>query len=325
MAAGAVLAGSLAGLAAIGGQADAAAAGPGPYLTLLFSRTEIAANDTLRPGCVPDTRGIAPLDTMVAPYLARRGMRGTGSLQTGATQQSKQSCLHFWRTTTASWDQATRLQQRYGWQFVSHSATYPASFAGLTMEQKQAETCGSAQTIRDHGLTGAEGLFAWPNNRWNVADQTDIVSTCFAFGRQYGTGGITRVADATTAPYWQHTANIGGGACNDPTQPCAAVQPIGLPNAKYTMPATYIRRLGQLLPGDWLTLQGYILVTGTSPAYTNNPIRWDCTSTDPKLHWTNDIERYCWNDFQAIVKAVPATVTVTDPLTVARAFGRPGF
>ena len=335
IAAVALAAGSLACLAGPGGPARAAgparpgaaaaATTPGPFLTLLFSRTEIANNDLAPPGCRPDTRNVARLDTVVAPFLAGRGMAATGSLQTGTIAQSTPTCLHFNRTTATSWDTATTLQRTYGWQFVSHSATYPLDLTVLTPEQKQAETCGSAQTIRDHGLTGAEGLFAWPSNRWNVTDQTDLVSTCFAFGRQYGSLGITSVADASTAPFWQHTASIGGGACADTTQPCASVQPIGLPKAKYVLPSVYVRRLAQLQPGQWLTLQGYVLVTGASPAFSTNPIRWDCTSPDPRRHWTNDTERYCWNDFRTIVRAVPSTVTVTDPLTVARAFGRPGF
>ena len=43
------------------------------------------------------------------------------------------------------------------------------------------------------------------------------------------------------------------------------------------------------------------------------------------MHWTNDNERYCYQDWQAVVRAVQAVpgVIVTDPLTVGVAFGRP--
>jgi hypothetical protein len=45
----------------------------------------------------------------------------------------------------------------------------------------------------------------------------------------------------------------------------------------------------------------------------------------PELHWTNDVERYCYNDWRQIVKAIEArgNIIVTDPLTVGEAFGRP--
>ena len=48
-------------------------------------------------------------------------------------------------------------------------------------------------------------------------------------------------------------------------------------------------------------------------------------SSEPGLHWTNDDERYCYSDWQQIVSAIAAmpSLTVTDPLTVGVAFGRP--
>ena len=49
-----------------------------------------------------------------------------------------------------------------------------------------------------------------------------------------------------------------------------------------------------------------MLVTGKSPAYTASRIRWDCTSTNVRMHWTNDNERYCYQDWQAVVRAVQA-------------------
>ena len=304
----------------------AAAVTPGPYLTLLFSRTELGANDTPLPGCALDTRGIARLDTVVAPWLAARGKAGTGSLQTGLLQDTALTCLHFHRSVTTSWAIANTLATRYTWRFVSHSATYPLDFHTLTGTQKQAETCGSEQTIRAHGLPGSNGLFAYPNNKWTVADQTVYVAPCFAFGRQYAiSAGITTITDARTPPYFQHTATVSGGRCNVPTLSCWTVAQLSGSTQHYDVPSTFISRIGSLVPGQWYTLQNYVLVTGTNPAYRSNPIRWDCRSTDPNQHWTNDSEYYCWTDFQAIVRSVPARVTVTHPATVAHAFGRPGF
>ena len=61
--------------------------------------------------------------------------------------------------------------------------------------------------------------------------------------------------------------------------------------------------IGALRPGQWFTLQAFILVTGSSPAYTRNKTQWDCTSQGPNLHWTSDEERYCYSDWQQIVAA----------------------
>src|SRR5207244_5768837 len=57
-------------------------------------------------------------------------------------------------------------------------------------------------------------------------------------------------------------------------------------------------------------------VTGYQPGH------WDCTSPNAQEHWTNDTERYCWNDYLAVVSALPANVTVTDPASVGAAWGR---
>jgi hypothetical protein len=62
-----------------------------------------------------------------------------------------------------------------------------------------------------------------------------------------------------------------------------------------------------------------------NPGYSQNATRWDCTSPNPALYWTDDDERYCYSDWQQIVNAIAAmpSLTVTDPLTVGVAFGRP--
>ena len=53
--------------------------------------------------------------------------------------------------------------------------------------------------------------------------------------------------------------------------------------------------------------------------------RWDCTSPNPALHWTNITVRYCYSDWQKIIQAIAAdpNITVTDPQTVGEAYGRP--
>src|SRR5689334_16249546 len=77
-AAGAVASGSVQRPSAALAPPPTAALGTGPFVTLLFSRTEISAADN----CVQDDDDIARLDTVVAPYLQSLGMAGTGTLVT---------------------------------------------------------------------------------------------------------------------------------------------------------------------------------------------------------------------------------------------------
>ena len=300
----------------------ASAVASGPYATLLFSRTEMTAGD----GCQPDATGIAPLGTVVAPYLKSRGMAATGSLVTGKTHQSAYLCTHYGDSLSASWDNAAALSQQYGWSFVSATATYPnpAAWATMAPAQQDAETCGSAAMLDAHGLNGGHGLIAYPGAQPPpVTVQAQYGAQCFAWGRHYGRNGRTFASAGTTAPFWQYTAALKGGACNDSSAPCYTMNVHG--HLHYHTPSQYIAVIDSLKPGQWLTLQAYVLVTGTNPPYAHNGTRWDCTSANPDLHWTNDVERYCYTDWQQIVAAIAARpgIVVTDPLTVGVAFGRP--
>jgi hypothetical protein len=53
--------------------------------------------------------------------------------------------------------------------------------------------------------------------------------------------------------------------------------------------------------------------------------RWDCTNPNPAEHWSNVTVRYCWTDFQTILQAIAAdtSITITDPLTIGKLYGRP--
>src|SRR5262249_9020649 len=163
------------------------ALGSGPFVTLLFSRSEISAADN----CVEDDSGIARLDTVVAPYLQSVRMTGTGTLVTKRTEDTARHCTHYNDDLTASWADAANLAQAYGWSFVSHTATYPtlAQIQNFTPAQAKAQTCGSEATIAAHGLPGAAGMIAYPGsytkNPAVVNLQAKYGSTCFAWGRQY--------------------------------------------------------------------------------------------------------------------------------------------
>jgi hypothetical protein len=78
----------------------------GGYLTLLFSRSDVTAADD----CVENDTGVARLDTVVAPELARRGLTAVGSVQTGNTNDTALSCdgtTHGRRSMQASWATVT--------------------------------------------------------------------------------------------------------------------------------------------------------------------------------------------------------------------------
>jgi hypothetical protein len=300
---------------------------PGPFVTLLFSRTEISAADN----CVEDDDDIARLDTVVAPYLQSLGMAGTGTLVTGRTQDTTRFCTHYNDDLTASWADATNLAQNYGWSFVSHTETYPGLQAIQNMNPKEAynQTCGTIATIKSHGLPGAAGMIAYPGSYTKNPAVVNLQKTygqnCFDWGRQYDHAmhGLNDPATASaTPPYWVYPVAVVGGPCNDPTQPCYHVH---ISNGRYTMPSTIINRIEKLKPGQWYILQAYVLVTGTNPEYASNRNRWDCTSSNPAEHWTNVTVRYCWSDYQQIIQAIAAdpNITVTDPLTVGKIYGRP--
>jgi hypothetical protein len=315
----AVIALMLALPAAAGGAAPAAAGPPGPFVTLLFSRTELTAADN----CVANNTSIARLDTTVAPYLYSLGMRGTGTIVTSRTDAVNARCVHYKSTKSASWSQAANLGSAYGWSFVSHTATYPTGdLSKLSATQAFAETCGSADAIDAHGLRGGHGLIAYPGTAAGiVALQQEYGATCFAWGRKYGNNGLTLQSAATTAPYWQRTMAVDGGSCNDPTAAC-----YNTPGAtsRYRDPASVIATINTLQPGQWMTIQAYVLVTGTNPPYMSSTIRWNCASSNPARHWSNDNERYCFKDYKSIIAALAAKgIPTVGPLHVGIAFGRP--
>jgi hypothetical protein len=309
-----------------GAPAGSAATTTPPFVTLLFSRTEISAADN----CVENDASIARLDTTVAPYLKSFGMAGTGTLVTDRTNATTRFCTHYNDDLTASWADATNLSQNFGWKFVSHTATYPSltQIQNFTPTQALAETCGTIATIKAHGLLGAAGMIAYPGsytkNQAVVNLQTNYGDTCFDWGRQYDHAlhGVNNLATAsTTPPHWVYPVAVVGGPCNDPTQPCYTVHVV---NGRYTMPSTIINQIKKLQPGQWYILQAYLLVTGTNPKYTSNMNRWDCTSPNPAEHWSNVTVRYCWTDYQQIIQAIAAMpgITVTDPQTIGKLYGR---
>jgi hypothetical protein len=192
----------------------------------------------------------------------------------------------------------------------------------MSPAQQWDETCGSAQTIDAFGLPGAADMFLWPDNMINQATLVNYVEPCFGTNRLYRPT-VTTAAEMDSPPYQQLVWGINGGYCNTPGAPCRLVPGAAV---AYRTPASIISAINSLMPGQVLTLQTYLNVTGTNPAYLTNATRWDCTSPDPNLHWTNDVERYCWNDLQTILSYIASSgLGITQPGVVEAAFGRTGY
>jgi hypothetical protein len=293
---------------------------PGPFVTFLFSRTEMTAAD----GCMRDNAGIAPIGTVVAPYLRSRGMSATGTLQTGNTNPAGPLCLHYDESLGASWADAANLAKNYGWSFGSATATYLVG--RLTPAKSYAETCGSAAAIGAHGLPGGHGIVAYHGAaKPPVALQTNYGAHCFAWGRRYGNEGTTPASAGTTPPYWQYTGAPNGGACNTRGAPCYHIPPRPARSIVTSCQAGLSlasRRSGRASgapssPTSWSPAPIRRTPRTRRGGTAGRPIR-SCTGP-------NDNERYCYKDWKTIVKAVAAMpdITVTDPLTVGIAFGRP--
>jgi len=98
----------------IGMASDATTAAP--QLTIAFSRTPLSAADHSIGGengtCLRDDRDIAPLDTIVAPYIATHYSRvhPVGSIETGPTRDTTPWCSHNGQTAATSWATARLLQ-----------------------------------------------------------------------------------------------------------------------------------------------------------------------------------------------------------------------
>ena len=290
-------------------QSSARAADPA-YLTLLFGRTQWEQRDstctTILPGSI--TLG------QVAQELQRRGLTGVGIVITSWTSSSTRTCRG--RLVYPTWGDLASLRDGYGWIMVSGGVSH-ADMTKLTATQQRQESCGSLPAFADRGHARATGLFAYGNNKYTTKIQTDVVGTCFAYGRTYG-GGLN-LRSRMTAPWFQSTVSYNGGACNDLSRACADTSSHG--GRRYALPSDVAVRM-QPTAGQWSAVQFYRFVTGRRDDPADPSFAWDCTATDPRQHWSTRAEIYCWEDYKTALDAIPAGVTVTDPLTVANAWGR---
>jgi hypothetical protein len=305
-----VLAVLLASVTVVSGGAPAGSATSPSYLTISFGRTQWVQTD----GTCKAMSGTVALD-QVAAAMAQRGFSGVGNVIVNRTAESGFTCISGYYLSPG-WDQLATLRDSDGWTFVSASTSY-RDLTTLSAAQQDAESCGSLDAFVAHGHTRAWGLFAYPDNRFSTTVQKNVVSTCFAYGRRYGRA--VNVRTTMTAPWFANADSVNGGSCNQSGAACYDVN--GAPR-RYRSPLDLANRVAGIQPDGWLNVQFYRFVTGSRGTPSGSGFRWDCTSTDWRLHWTSKTEIYCYNDFLTMLDAVGAGVTVTDPATVAEAWGR---
>ncbi len=185
------------------------------YVTLLFSRSEIPPADN----CVPNDSNVIRLDTGVAPELARRGMSGTGTVETGVTADHSDG-LSPLQVIAGGFLGSTRVAARDVWLVVC------LPFAHIRQELERDDPRPTVERdlrldprSEGPGHMRGDGYFASPDNAWNNDVQANVVSTCFAFGRKYQSAVATRTG-VTTPPYYAVSQQVGGGSCADPSLPC---------------------------------------------------------------------------------------------------------
>ncbi|RCG30973.1 hypothetical protein DQ384_13555 [Sphaerisporangium album] len=289
----------------------------GRYVSLLMSRTQWSATD----GACRPLRAAVPLRESARLFKAS-GFTGTGTVVVNRALDQGRQCLDM--IGYANWADLATLRDEDGWSFVSHGAGY-RDMTSLTPQEQRDESCGSLGALESHGHDRAWGLFVYPNDKLTAQIQQDVVSTCFAFGRKYGTGfnKPPGAPGGVAGPWFQNTWSIPGGRCNDTTKLCAKWVPSPTDGNNYTYAAP--DKLGEFLrgyPGTWRSLQAYRFMRGKRIVNQGQGESWDCTGSDWRTHWTGGPEAYCLDDFLAALAMARGQATVTDPATVAEAWGR---
>ena len=286
-----------------------ARAEPAPgFVSVLFGRMQWATVDR---SCtaLPNTVDLGT----VKRALETRDIPATGIVITSWTAEDRFRCLGG-TTKVPGWNTITKWHAD-GWSFVS-GGTH-ADMTELTYAQRWNESCGSLPVFARHGID-ASGMFAYGNNRYTDAIQTDPVRRCFDFGRRYS-GSLNHRSSA--GPLWYaHVHSVNGGKCNDPTLGCYTKR---YPSPRrYWSPVAMASRI-RAAENTWYALQFYRFVRRSS---AGPRFAWNCKGPDWRKHFTSHSELYCYRDFllvmDALARAAKRGVVVADPATVAEAWRR---
>ncbi|MGH9892640.1 MAG: IPT/TIG domain-containing protein [bacterium] len=300
------------------------------YLTLVAGRAFWSAAS---PACAPYADAVTVDLLEVAQRLKDRAvpLKAFATIVGSWTRSDTRYCpgLRGAHDIYPTWSDLRTLRESYGWTVGSNGKTRnPLVNAGSTLEEQWDTSCGALIELRKKGHYRGSGMFAYPGggNQDDVTDevQSDVVSKCYAFGRKYTDlppfelNQRSDEGSPSANPFgWQWTHNIYGGQCNISTLPCYN-RPVQI-RKRYESPST-LAQVVRPASGEWGALQFHAFVTGSR--LTGSGDTWDCTAADWRYHWTSRSELYCWEDFEQVLNQIPTDVTVTDPETVARAWGR---
>ena len=298
---------------ALGAYAQPAYAGG--FDTILFSGGEI--QQTLAGTCTPAPNTVSLFS--VAASLKATGLRATVAITPSRIADApSHTCFGsgFWRSNILNWSDMASLRDVDGWTFVPRGLTGRTLTTGTSQTVLKEEVCGALKPFYDHGHMRAWGLFAWPRSQVTSMLQSTYAAPCYAYGRFY-VGGYNRLPIAY--PYFANVASVNGGRCADTTLACHYMHVLN--NRSYVQPSRLIYLLKQpALGGGWTLIQWYKLVQGQFGT-PGQSVAWNCTSADPRDHWTSYAELYCYNDFLAAIHSIPPTIDVTDPASVAQLSG----
>jgi hypothetical protein len=282
---------------------------PAPgFVSVMFGRMQWTTTDATC-AALPDAVDLGTAKRA----LDARGIIATGVVITSWTARDRFRCLGG-TTKVLGWNRITAWHDD-GWSFVS-GGTH-VDITKLTYAEQWEESCGSLRVFARHDID-ASGMFAYGNNRYTDKVQADPVGTCFGFGRRYS-GYLNH--RSTAPPLWYaQVHSVNGGKCNDPTLACYTMR-YHSPH-RYWSPFAMAARI-RVVEDTWYALQFYRFVRG---AYAGARHAWNCTSDDWRKHFTSHSELYCYRDFllvmDALERAMRRGVIVTDPATVAEAWGR---
>jgi hypothetical protein len=313
------------------------------WLTIHFGRTNwgVAGVGECTPYDDP-VNGTVFLDE-AAEFLAELGYTGQGSVPFGHVDPDPAVRKCPWRgVVSASLNDLVALRDNYGWTFVADSiGPLPSNqsdrppIANLSCPDQITATSASLAELMRYGHNRAWGLFADPGNSATEAIRDSITSKMYSFTRLYSNNvaqmEITQAG--AQAGDWARYKSVNGGNCNTPGATCSTHNINPPADRTYETPDFLFPYL-IASPGNWRAIQFYRFVRGVNlppgyPGTPQNPVGssresyWDCTSSNPNLHWTSREEIYCYRDFVDLFERLadedPDVIT-TDAAHVARSW-----
>ncbi|HRC40285.1 MAG TPA: hypothetical protein PLK69_02145 [Tetrasphaera sp.] len=282
------------------------------YISLLFSRSNWQAVSGA--DCSIVAPGARTLEQN-AQDLADRGLSATALVVINRTAAADRTCFRGY-TSQASWADLAHLRDSYGWSANSQGTAYRDMTVMTSDAERFAESAASLAPLAAHGFPRAWGSFAFANNKQESLSQA-FVGRYFGFVRRYDSLRNSR-AEATAAPYLMRTWSLNGGRCHNRALACYDMPVL---NDRRSANVDLVRTYLNPEPGQWSVLQAYRLVEGTH-GVIGDTYAWDCSSADWRDRWTSQPEISCRNSYLEMVDGRNLEAVVTDPTTIALAWGR---